>query len=199
MHTILTPSEKEIVVEKSRFIGMIFHLESEKDVDAYLSEAKKKHLKAKHFCYAYTIKGKVKCSDDKEPSGSAGRPILGVLLENEIDEVLLIVVRYFGGTLLGKGRLLRSYVTAAKEVLSSSEIIDIEEYFLYSIEIDYNLWDNFKNHANKFAYMLENVDFGNKIILTLLSKDDVEKDLLNLYQGNIKVMFIKKTSRYKRK
>ena len=104
-------------IKKSKFIGLLYELDSIEEVDIILEEIKKEHKKARHYTYAYKFNSMAKKTDDKEPSGTCGTPILNVLERNNLNNHLLVVIRYFGGTKLGAGPLLRSYSKAANEVI----------------------------------------------------------------------------------
>ena len=109
---------------KSKFISILMPLENPDDFKQILRNLQKEHSKAKHIVYAYKVGNKTKSCDDREPKGTAGRPLLELLLKKELDNVALIVVRYFGGTLLGTGRLLRTYVQAGVNVVNQAEIVE---------------------------------------------------------------------------
>ena len=104
-------------VKKSKFIAYYYEVNSKNDIDEILEILKKEHKKAKHIPYAYKIDNIVKKSDDKEPCNTAGTPIYNIIMQNELNNVFIAVVRYFGGTLLGAGLLTRSYLNSAKEVI----------------------------------------------------------------------------------
>ena len=104
-------------IKKSKFIGLLYELDSIEEVDIILEEIKKEHKNARHYPYAYKFNSMAKKTDDKEPSGTCGTPILNVLERNNLNNHLLVVIRYFGGTKLGAGPLLRSYSKAANEVI----------------------------------------------------------------------------------
>lgn len=104
-------------IKKSKFIAYYYEVSSKEEVDTILQMLKKEHKKAKHFPFAYKIDSLAKKSDDKEPSGTAGLPIYNLIEMNQLDHVLIAVVRYFGGVKLGAGGLLRAYANAANEVL----------------------------------------------------------------------------------
>ena len=113
--------EQELIINKSRFISYRFDLHNLDDVKAFLSDLKKEHKKATHICYAYVYSGDVvseKCSDDGEPGGTAGYPILNVIKKKAKKNTLVAVVRYFGGVKLGAGGLTRAYTKAASIVLN---------------------------------------------------------------------------------
>ena len=131
----------EIEEKKSRFIATVRPVASEEEVTAFLAEMKKKYWDARHNCFAYVIGEKnelVRCSDDGEPSGTAGRPMLDVLLREEIHNVAVVVTRYFGGILLGTGGLVRAYQQATKEGLSNSQIVEKRKGCRLLIDTDYN-------------------------------------------------------------
>ena len=116
--TIRTQTEYEIVINKSRFIGILCPVSDVEEVSLYLEEAKELYPGATHYCYAYIIDAFKKASDDGEPSKTAGMPMLNVLEKNGLDHVLAIVIRYFGGVKLGAGGLVRAYSQSVVETLS---------------------------------------------------------------------------------
>ena len=109
-------------VMKSKFIAILMPIESPDDFKKELAKIQKEHSKARHVVYAYRIDGKTKSCDDREPKGTAGRPLLELLMKKDLNRTALIVVRYFGGTLLGAGRLLRTYVQSGVNVLKVAGI-----------------------------------------------------------------------------
>lgn len=110
-------SKSFLEIKKSKFYGYLYEIDSINDVDLILNEIKENNKKARHFPYAYKINNIAKKTDDKEPSGTCGTPILNVLERNNLNNHLLVVVRYFGGTKLGAGPLLRSYNKCANDVI----------------------------------------------------------------------------------
>lgn len=131
----------EIEEKKSRFIAHTLPVSSEEEAVTFLNKIKKEYWDARHNCHAYTI-GKnnecTRCSDDGEPSGTAGRPILDVLLREEIHNCIVVVTRYFGGTLLGTGGLVRAYQAAAQAGLAASTIIEKQFGHKLHVTTDYN-------------------------------------------------------------
>lgn len=125
MKTVNTISEGYLELMKSKFYAFLIPINSENEAKQIVKDYKKKHKKAKHVVYAYVVDGKYKSNDDGEPSGTAGRPLLELLMKKELNKTLLIVVRYFGGTLLGASRLLRTYVNSGALVLNKAEFVDI--------------------------------------------------------------------------
>lgn len=130
----------EITEKKSRFIATVRPVESEEEAVSFINETKKKYWDARHNCSAFVI-GKrqelTRCSDDGEPAGTAGRPMLDVLLKENIHNAAVVVTRYFGGVLLGTGGLVRAYQQAAKAGLSASEIIEKKDGAVLFIRTDY--------------------------------------------------------------
>lgn|SRR5574344_902465 len=110
---------KEIDVKKSKFIGYYYYIDELNEVSIILSSLKKENKKARHMPYAYKIDNNVKKCDDKEPSGTAGLPILNIIEKNDLNNILIVVIRYFGGIKLGTGGLIRAYANCAKETIKS--------------------------------------------------------------------------------
>ena len=131
----------EIVEKKSRFIANVRKIENEEEALAFIGEIKKKYWDARHNCYAF-VAGELhqlqRCSDDGEPQGTAGRPMLDVLLRENIHNVAVVVTRYFGGTLLGTGGLIRAYQKATQAGLDNSVIAIKQKGRLLTIKTDYN-------------------------------------------------------------
>ena len=139
--TVYTGGSDEIVEKKSRFIAQVFPVETEEEVLQILEETRKKYWDARHNCYAFVLGagGEItRCSDDGEPSGTAGRPILEVLTGRRLRNVLVIVTRYFGGTLLGTGGLVRAYSQSAQAGLAASRVITKQAGCLLTVDTDYN-------------------------------------------------------------
>lgn len=133
--------QAEIVEKKSRFIATVRPVESEEEANCFIEEMKKKYWDARHNCSAFVIGSKAeltRCSDDGEPSGTAGRPMLEVLLGEEVRNVAVVVTRYFGGTLLGTGGLVRAYSKAVKEGLAECIVGTMRYGARISITTDYN-------------------------------------------------------------
>lgn len=112
-------NSSEITIKKSKFIGLYYEINNVEEVNEVLTHLRKEHKKARHLPYAYKIDNNVKKSDDKEPSGTAGMPILNIIEKNNLNNCLIIVIRYFGGIKLGAGGLLRAYSSAAKNTVKN--------------------------------------------------------------------------------
>lgn len=141
MRAVYTGGEGEITEKKSRFIATVRPVESEEEAVAFIAEMRKKYWDARHNCSAFVIgrsQGLSRCSDDGEPSQTAGRPMLDVLLKEELHNTAVVVTRYFGGTLLGTGGLVRAYQKAVQQGLANSVIIDKKPGRALTIQTDYN-------------------------------------------------------------
>ena len=140
MKIILQQAQGEITEKKSRFIATLCPVQSQEEAEQFIAACKKKYWDARHNCSAFVI-GKrqelTRCSDDGEPAGTAGRPMLDVLLKENIHNVAVVVTRYFGGVLLGTGGLVRAYQQATKAGLSASEIIEKKDGAVLFIRTDY--------------------------------------------------------------
>ena len=175
-------NENTIIIKNSRFICLIYQIDDVSKVDSYLDNAKKKYKDATHYCYAYIIGNNSKCSDDGEPSGTAGIPMLQVLKKNNLNNVLCIVIRYFGKILLGAGGLVRAYTNSVVECLKDS-IITLKKG--YNITINFN-YDNLK----KIDYILKNIKnidkiYNNNITYNLNVDYDIYNELSNIKDINI--------------
>lgn len=126
MKTIKQTVKSQYEIQKSKFITTLYRIDSIEEGKQRLEEIKMLYPDASHHCYAYLLKEQKKCSDDNEPSGTAGLPILNVLEQNHLDHILAIVTRYFGGTKLGTGGLVRAYSKSVTSALNLSEIVELE-------------------------------------------------------------------------
>lgn len=141
MKVILESTTAEIVEKKSRFIANIFYSANVKDAEQKLNEIRKKYYDAKHNCFAYVIGvngEQVKSSDDGEPQGTAGHPMLDILKGNEITNCIAIVTRYFGGTLLGTGGLVRAYSDSLKAAIASAKLSEIKTAYEVAFDVSYD-------------------------------------------------------------
>ncbi|MDD3220099.1 MAG: YigZ family protein [Lachnospiraceae bacterium] len=138
--TVYKGGEGEIVEKKSRFIATVRPVEKEEEALAFIEEMKKKYWNARHNCFAYVLGERqeiMRCSDDGEPQGTAGKPMLDVLLGEELHNVAVVVTRYFGGVLLGTGGLVRAYSQAVSEGLLNSQVIEKQHGMILKIQTDY--------------------------------------------------------------
>ena len=171
MVTINSNTNNELIIKNSKFIGYLYKVSSIEEIELLLEKTRKNHKDATHVCYAYRIENKEKCSDDGEPTGTAGAPIMDILEKNDITNVLAIVVRYFGGTLLGAGGLIRAYSKTIREALKLTTLEEIVFYNYYELKANY---DDLKllNTLTKDLNIITK-DFGELITY----KIKIEKDL----------------------
>lgn len=177
--TILEPGTGEIVEKKSRFIGYVRHVESEEDANSFVTEIKKRHYDAKHNCYAYTIGTEspiLRFSDDGEPGGTAGKPILEVITGKQLCNVCIVVTRYFGGTLLGTGGLVRAYTEASKICIAATKIVCKKMVIPMSIVTDYTDFGKIQYILGNEGIKIKNSEFGQDVKLFVeVFIDDVER------------------------
>lgn len=161
-HTISGSSAGEYKEKGSKFIALAFPVVSEDDAKARLTEVKKKYFDARHYCYAYILgadKSKFRAYDDGEPNHSAGDPILGQIRSKNLTNVLVIVVRYFGGTKLGVGGLVTAYKTAAEEALNRTEVIEKQIEVRVSLRYDYKFTPEVMRLIKDFDLRIELQEF----------------------------------------
>lgn len=185
MITLFSIKNNNIYEEKikySRFISLIFIVTSKEEVNKYIDEVKLKYPNATHYCYGYVIDQDIKSSDDKEPSGTAGYPILNQITSNKLNQVLIVVVRYFGGVKLGVGPLTRAYAKVAREVITKDNIIELTKGYSINITFDYN-------NQKEVNYLLSNSKIINKVFDKEITYQAlVDKDTLNkLSKYNIEI------------
>lgn len=166
----------EIVEKKSRFIANVFSVSTEEEAMKIIEETKKKYWDARHNCYAFVIgeRGEItRCSDDGEPAGTAGRPILEVITGANIRNILVIVTRYFGGTLLGTGGLVRAYSQATQAGIAASKIVLREHGKKVIIETDYNGIGKLQYIAAQMELTTIDTEYSDKVIMKLLVREDL--------------------------
>ena len=161
--TIYAGGEGEITEKKSRFIATVKPVQSEEEAVAFINETKKKYWDARHNCSAFVIGERqelTRCSDDGEPAQTAGRPMLDVLLREEITDVAVVVTRYFGGVLLGTGGLVRAYTEAAKLALADAGIHQMQRMKLMDITCSYNDSGKVQYLLSTNEISIENTEYG---------------------------------------
>ncbi|MCI8964961.1 MAG: YigZ family protein [Clostridia bacterium] len=168
----------EIIEKKSRFIANIFYIESESEAEDIIKEIKKEYYDARHNCFAYIIDREniSKFSDDGEPSGTAGVPILNILKGRNLSNILVIVTRYFGGTLLGTGGLVRAYSDATIEALKNADIITKIYGKVIKIELEYKNLKSLEYHLKKEKINIVDIKYSEKIDLSIeVTKEEIKK------------------------
>ena len=193
LKTICKDSTAIVEEKKSKFIASIYKVNSVEEAENKLQEVKKKYFDARHNCFAYVVEEdgiqKKKFSDDGEPSGTAGSPILNVIEKNELCNVIIIVTRYFGGILLGAGGLVRAYTEAAVQAINKAKIIEKQEGYEIEIIINYQDFDKFKYYCNQNKVKIIDVKYLENIIckieVTKAEKDKLENSKYNEMNINI--------------
>ena len=165
----------EITEKKSRFIATVRPVESEDEAVSFINETKKKYWDARHNCFAFAIGSNneiQRFSDDGEPQGTAGKPILETLLNENLHNTLIVVTRYFGGTLLGTGGLVRAYGQSSKEGIRNSVIQKVCEGINFKLTVDYNSIGKIKYIMGQMGITDAQEEYGQNVVLSILMKKD---------------------------
>lgn len=181
-------SNYTIVINKSKFICELLYINNQDEIDSKLKDIKHKYKGATHYCYAYIYDNNKRFNDDGEPGGTAGMPILNVLENNNLNHVLCVVIRYFGGIKLGAGGLVRAYTKSVTSCLENTKIIDKKECQLIKITFSYDKVKIIDKIINKNILLKE---FENNITYTIaISKDEVKNTLklLENYIINLEIL-----------
>ena len=196
MENFLTIQEEEqtqIVEKKSKFIAEIHPVSNIQEVENKIKEIKKKYYDAKHHCIAYRIieEGRVieRASDDGEPSGTAGLPMLNILKGNNLCNVLVVVTRYFGGILLGTGGLVRAYSEATNLVIQKSKLVCKTEGYEITLKLEYNNLDTFTYYCKNNNIIILNIEYAENISIKIEMETD-KKEILTKDIENKKINVI---------
>lgn len=173
--TVEFESSDEFVEKKSRFIGYVKPVKTQKEATDFIAEIKSKHWDATHNVSAYVLKENniQRSSDDGEPSGTAGMPVLDVLLKEDLVDVCVVVTRYFGGILLGAGGLIRAYSHGSKIAVEAGNIITMAPCKILEASIDYSFYDRFNIMLGDIGANVENSEFADKIKITFCLKEEL--------------------------
>ena len=184
--TIKENVNTKIIEKKSKFIANLFYVENSKEVEYIIKNIRKEHFDARHNCFAYRVIENncivEKCSDDGEPSGTAGNPMLKILQTNNLVNVLIIVTRYFGGILLGTGGLVRAYSDSLQLAIKESYLITKCEGFELELEVAYSEFENLKYYCKKNNINIINTDYGENIICKIEIDNSKKQKLLNDFE-----------------
>ena len=164
-------AQREIVIKKSRFIGLVWPVATEAEAMGYIDQSRLDYPGATHYVFAYVL-GKggeiVRASDDGEPGGTAGKPVLSTIRLQELTNTLVVVIRYFGGILLGAPGLVRSYSQAAREALTAAGIKRLEPTIRGSLTLPYNLLDPVRYQLEQLGAEIENIEYTDQVELVFL-------------------------------
>ena len=186
-------SRTEFTEKRSRFIGHVWPVDSEEQARARIEETKKQHYDARHNCWCYQIRGgAVRYSDDGEPQGTAGQPMLNVFQREGVENVCCVVTRYFGGILLGAGGLVRAYTQSAKDALDAAGISVVRRWVSMELPCDYGRFESMRREVLSFGGVVENVDYGADVVLSCLLPEERAEDfaarILDVSAGTIQVL-----------
>ena len=193
MITIKDYIQSEIVEKKSKFIANIFFIESVEEAENKIKEIKKKYHDARHNCSSYRVleEGKIieKSSDDGEPSGTAGGPMLNILQKRDLVNVVVIVTRYFGGILLGTGGLVRAYSDVTQNAIEEAEKVEIILGKEFEVKVDYSSLEKLKYYARINSINISKIEYGNEIICILqISNENIDKFLEDIEKKNLNII-----------
>lgn len=192
--TVNKIANAEIIEKKSKFIANVSPVETEEQAINFINQIKKQHYNAKHNCFAYVISGQIpiiRFSDDKEPSGTAGKPILDVILGEKLENIVVVVTRYFGGILLGTGGLVRAYGKSAKEGILAAQIIEMDLYSNVSIICDYSISSKIQYELETNSYIINDIEYTDKVTFKVYIKETqkeiFQKNIVNISNNNAKI------------
>jgi uncharacterized YigZ family protein len=167
------PSETEFTEKRSTFIGHVWPVETEEEARARIDETRKKYHDARHNCWCYLIKdGPVRYSDDGEPQGTAGQPMLNVFQKEKVVNVCCVATRYFGGVLLGAGGLVRAYTQSAKDALDAAGISVVRRWVAMEVPCSYARFEEVRRMVLRFGGVEENIDYGADVLLSVLIPEE---------------------------
>ncbi len=167
------PSETEFTEKRSTFIGHVWPVETEEEARARIDETRKKYHDARHNCWCYLIKdGPVRYSDDGEPQGTAGQPMLNVFQKEKVVNVCCVATRYFGGVLLGAGGLVRAYTQSAKDALDAAGISVVRRWVAMEVPCSYARFEEVRRTVLRFGGVEENIDYGADVLLSVLIPEE---------------------------
>lgn len=183
----------ELVEKRSRFLGHVWRVSSEEEAREKIEATKKKHYDARHNCWCYIIKdGPVRYSDDGEPQGTAGQPMLNVFQREGVVNVCCVVTRYFGGILLGAGGLVRAYTQSAKDALDAAGISVVRRWVAMEVPCTYAQFEQTRRTVESFSGVVEQVDYGADVVLSALLPEERAAEfsahILDASAGTIEVL-----------
>ena len=192
--TIREYGEDSFIEKKSEFIGYAKRVENEEEAKAFVAEIKSKHKQARHNCWAYIIgenMGIQRYSDDGEPQGTAGIPILEVMKKSNVTDCAIVVTRYYGGILLGTGGLTRAYTKGASIALKAGGIVEKVNGVRLLFHMDYDMLGKIQYKCNENNWYIQDTEYTDKVVVHILAEiekaSDIEKEIIEISNGKIKV------------
>lgn len=193
--TVAGYGEDYIVIERSRFIGYAQRVTTEEEASAFIAMIKKKHWDATHNCSAFVIGENdqiQRSSDDGEPSGTAGKPILECIKKNGVKDTVVVVTRYFGGIKLGAGGLVRAYTAGTVTALKAAKIVIHTLHQKVSVDVDYHWWGKVENELRLTEQRVVGTDFTDRVTAHVLipdgQQDDFVAGMIDLTNGQAKIV-----------
>jgi len=189
--TLAKEGSDELTEKKSVFIGYAKPVKTEEEAVAYIAAIRKKHADARHNVYAYQLHGGgiARYSDDGEPQGTAGVPVLDIIKKSGADDFVIVVTRYFGGILLGTGGLVRAYSAAAKLAVDAAGIVTYENYREFIVDCDYSAYQKLTAEMPKYGVLTDDTGFGGNISLKLAVRatryDEFAARIAEMFAGRI--------------
>lgn len=184
--TIKQNVQAEIIEKKSKFIANFFYVENVEEAEKMIKKTKKKYFDARHNCIAYRVveDGQIieKSSDDGEPSGTAGAPMLNILQKNNLANVLIVVTRYFGGILLGTGGLVRAYSDSLLKAIENSIKIKMVYGIQMEVELDYSAFETFKHYCKNNEINVVNSEYKEDIVCKIELEDSKKEKLIKDFE-----------------
>ncbi|MBR2853536.1 MAG: YigZ family protein [Clostridia bacterium] len=180
--TVAGRSSEELIINKSRFIGYAAPCETEDQALSFLREIREAHRSATHHCYAYIIgenANVMRYSDNGEPAGTAGMPIMDVMRTRSIVNCCIVVVRYFGGVLLGTGGLVRAYTQSGQAAVEAAGISRMELTSVEYCEVPYSAWDRVRYASEQLPVRIEDISYGSAISFHLLVRNSDSETVMN--------------------
>ena len=178
----------EFVILGSRFIGLVIPFDDEKEIGGLLAKVREEYPKATHYPYAARLLPFERCSDEGEPARSTGLPLLEILRGREVDHVLLVVVRYFGGTKLGLGRLTRTYRDVALKAVEETVMADLVPGYEASLSMSYSDFAIFEKECSRLSVAISNESFLEKVSLKVSGDAKIVKPLVEKYTGRLEII-----------
>lgn len=178
-----------IIIEKSRFICYMKRIRSEEEYREYLTSIRKKHYDATHVCSAMICDNIQRSSDDGEPSGTAGAPILNVLKKNDLNQMCALVVRYFGGVKLGAGGLIRAYTSAVSECVKKAVIVEEYRYPLYELKLSYEAANRIDNYLRKNT-IIDDIRYEEDVCFIFAVDDERKLETIKEYTKGLEPVLI---------
>lgn len=187
------PGEAEFVEKRSSFLGHVRMVETEEEAKAFVQAVKKEHYDARHNCWCYAIKdGPTRYSDDGEPQGTAGVPMLEVFQRQGVTNFVCVVTRYFGGILLGAGGLLRAYTKSAKDALDAAGIAVVRRWVELAIPCSYSMFERLKLETENYKGIISDIEYGADVTIYALIPEELADDfsarIFDMSGGKIEVL-----------